>query len=568
MKKLFTMFLMALAGTISLNAQPRQQFSGVSDVKLASIPNFILPGIYKDRTAHPLPARVDNSATKYMPPYTTWCIQGWSCATATALYCFNFEVNRLRDAASTGTMPQYPYLFAYEFLNGGNVAEGGDGWMFVDAFDIFKETGCPSSVDYGGFEWGYQFCGWMNGYAKYYNAMKNKVEEYYKIDAGKDSSVELIKQYLYDCAEGAATGGILCFQANSENWTTTTVPAISAQAGKPMFSKLGGGGGHSMNIVGYDDNVGYDYNGDGKLLNPGTDISQWEKGSWIICNNWGDGIYYAPYRVFSSKTSGGLATSQGVPTMFCKIKKDYSPLLTFKISITHNQRNGIQLITGIANSAAAAAPTKTKNYSAAFNYCGGALPMCGKNQSSTIEIGLDLTSFVKDLTGNEAKFFLQVNSKSGTGQVNGLSLMDYSGATMKETPCTETNKAITSGATTTISISWTGTITPLARPFASPLARTCLLSVFPNPVKRSSGQIWFSAQKNPGAISAIRITDVRGCAVRTMALQGSGTDFGNAEIPWDLKDGSGKTVRAGVYIVNAEFKGGKISTATPVTVTE
>jgi hypothetical protein len=568
MKKLFFMVLVVFVGSIALNAQPRQQFSGVSNAKLATIPNFVLPDIYKDRNTHPLPAMVDNSAKKYMPPYSTWCIQGWSCANATAMYCFNYEINRVRDAASTGTMPQYPYLFTYEFLNSANVAEGGDGWMFVDAFDIFKETGCPSSADCGGFEWGYQFCGWMSGYAKYYNAMKNKVEEYYKIDASADASVELIKQYLYDHADGSAAGGILCFQANSENMTTTVVPAISAQAGKPMFSKLGGGGGHSMNIVGYDDNVGYDYNGDGKLTNPGTDISQWEKGSWIICNNWGDGIYYAPYRLFSGKASGGLATSQGTPLMFCKIKKDYSPLLTFKISITHNQRNGIQLITGIATSAAATAPAKTKNYSAAFNFCGGALPMCGKNQSSTIEIGLDLSDFVKDIIGKEARFFLQVTSKGGTGQVNGLSLIDYSGAAMKETQCLETNKAIPSGATTSMSIPWTGSIPSAVHPFAGPMARTCLLSAFPNPVKRSSGQVLFSAQKNPGAVSALRITDVRGCAVRTILFQGSGTDFGNAEIPWNLKDGSGKTVSAGIYIVNAEFKDGKISTAVPITVTE
>ena len=525
----------------SVFSQPRQQFSGISNAKLASIPNFVLQDKYKDRTAYPLPSRVDNLSKKYMPPYSTWCIQGWSCAVATALYCFNYEINRIRDVASSGNYPQYPYLFAYEFLNSGNIAEGGDGWMFVDAFDIFKENGNPTSADYGGFEWGYTFAGWMSGYDKYYNAMKNKVEEYYKIDASKDSSIELIKQYLYDCGDGSSTGGILCFQANSENWTISTVPSISKDAGKRIFSRLGGGGGHALNIVGYDDEVGYDFNGDGKLTNPGTDVSMWEKGSFILLNNWGDGWYYAPYRLFSGKISGGLATSQGIPVMYCKIKKNYSPILTFKISITHNQRNNIQLIYGFANSSSATSPTKTFKHSAAFNYAGGAFPMCGRNQSSTIEIGIDLTNFVSDITGNEAKFFLQVASKGGTGQVNSLSLLDYSGSTPKEFKCLETNKPIVSGSTLTMSVLWSGTITNINKDYKNNHKSSKYFLAYPNIANRFCKNIKFSFVNS--SCQNLEIKDIIGHTIFSKSINPDEKEF-----LWNLKTSNNKRISPGIYI--------------------
>jgi hypothetical protein len=409
----------------------RKQFGAVTTAKMGTIPVYTLPEIYKDRAAHPLPRAVDNSKQKFMPPWG-WSIQGWSCANATATsYVYDFEVQVNRNIQSSGNTPLIPYEYTYHFLNSNNQAEGGDGWMFMEAFDILKETGGPTSTDFGGFEWGNGAGGWMTGYDKYYNAMKNRIDQYYRIDASVATADEAIKQYLFDHADGSAVGGLMTFQINSSSMPSSTV------GGRRTFTNLGGGGGHALSIVGYDD----DFQG----------------GSYLTLNNWGDGFFWCPYKLL--RAGGSLADKTwGTPVMFCRLKKDYTPKFTFKINMTHDQRNKIALMTGVAPTASATVPTKTKDYAGAFNFAGGAVPMIGKGMSSTIEIGLDVTDFVSAITGKEAKFFFQVVSKGGAGQINSVTLMDYTGATVKEFPATETNKAIASGATTTVGVSWNGTL--------------------------------------------------------------------------------------------------------------
>lgn len=418
----------------------RKLFGPMTAAKLASIPDFVLPAKYRDRAAHPLPASVDLTAHKYMPPYRGWSIQGWSCANATAVsFVYGFEVQRVLDRATTGDRPFYAYNYTYHFLNNANQAEGGDGWMFVEAFDILKETGGASTADFGGFDWGNPAAGWMSGYAKYHRAMGLRADQYYKIDASSAANDELIKQYLLDQAEGSPVGGLLTFQANSSNWATATVN------GKRTFTKLGGGGGHALNIAGYDD--------------------AHDGGSYICVNNWGDGVYYAPYRLFRAGVPGGLAGPQGTPVMFCRVKRGYAPKLAFRITLTHDQRNAIAILTGAASSAAAAAPARTKDYAGAFNFAGGPHPMAGKGLSATLEFGLDLTDFAPELAGGQGRLFLHVVSEGGEGRIDSVTLMDYTGPVPREIPGAEPGKAIGAGATTTVSIPWTGAVSAL-RPAA------------------------------------------------------------------------------------------------------
>ncbi|MDB5105928.1 MAG: hypothetical protein JWP91_3617 [Fibrobacteres bacterium] len=409
----------------------RRQFAPVTTAKMNSIPVYTLPDAYKDRTAHPLPRAVDNSKQKFMPPWG-WSIQGWSCANATATsYVYDYEVQFNRNIATSGSTPLYTYEYTYHFLNSNNQAEGGDGWMFIEAFDILKETGGASSADFGGFEAGNGNGAWMTGYDKYYNAMKNRVNEYYRIDASVATADEAIKQYLFDHADGSAAGGLMTFQINSESMPSSTI------GGRRTFTNLGGGGGHALSIVGYDD----DFQG----------------GSYLTLNNWGDGLYWCPYKLL--RAGGSLADkTYGTPVMFCRLKKDYSPKFAFKISITHDQRDKVALMTGVAPNAAATAPSKTKDYAGAFNFGGGAVPMMGKGQSGTIEIGLDLTDFASLITGKEARFFFNVVSKGGTGKINSVTLMDYTGGAVKEIPAADAGKAIASGATTSVSVAWSGTV--------------------------------------------------------------------------------------------------------------
>src|SRR5262245_54080652 len=117
--------LSLIAGTAALSALPslaqtptpiRKLFGAMTEQKMASIPNFVLPAKYKDRTAYPLPASVDLSTNKFMPAFKGWSIQGWSCANATASHVYGFEVQRALNLTSTGDKPAYTYNYTYHFL--------------------------------------------------------------------------------------------------------------------------------------------------------------------------------------------------------------------------------------------------------------------------------------------------------------------------------------------------------------------------------------------------------------------------------------------------------------------
>jgi hypothetical protein len=502
---------------------PRKQFEQLTTARLAQIPDFVLPAIYKDRTAHPLPATVDNSKLKYFPP-TNWSIDGWSCANGVGTsYCYDYEVNNMMDTANGGSTPKYTYEYTYHLFNSGNQSTGGDGWMYIDCFEQFKKTGGLRSSDFGGFEWGNQFGGWASGYDKYYRAMKVRALEYYKIDVSVAGSDELVKQYLYDHGDQSAAGGLLAVQVNSGNWTTGTV------SGRRVFNSLGGGGGHALSVCGYDDN----FNG----------------GSYLLCNNWGDGFYWAKYSLFKNG-AGWYPDNTSDPFlnnkyfMCVRVRKDYTPKITFKVSLTHNQRNQISILTGAASSSTATAPTTTMNYYGLVNYTGGSLPMCGGGQSSTIELGLDLTDFNSVLVNGQGTLFLQVVSKGGSGQVNSLSVMDYTGATVKETPCAQTNVAISGTITLKVPVNLSTAVLSSPRDVAAHQGNGLVASY-----KSNSRSVQFTFPGGNGRFALLQIRDINGRTVLTK------TYSGGVSATWDLRNNSGQRVGQGAYIASVIVSG-------------
>ncbi|HKP94632.1 MAG TPA: hypothetical protein VJ385_02640 [Fibrobacteria bacterium] len=511
----------------------------MTDAKLAAIPSFVLPDKYKDRTRYPLPASADNSKQPFFPPIGTWEQQGNSCANAqTVSVIYGYEAQRALNTPSSGDSPAYTYEYAYHFLNGGDALDGGDGWMFVEAMDLLKQTGAATSADFGGLEWGNKFNGWMSGYDKYYRAMKVRASEYYKIDISNAAGDELVKQYLVDHGDGSPIGGNLVVQVRFQNVTRTTVngkPVISAfQKNTPLN--------HAFAICGYDNA----FNG----------------GSWLIHNTHGDGLYWVPYNLF--RAGGPIATAQGTPVLFCRVRRDYAPKYTLKITLTHNQRGNIAVMTGFAASAAATVPAVTKDYAGAFNYSGGLFPMGGRAQSSTLEFGLDVTDFAPAPVGGNARFFLHVISKGGTGRIDRVSLMDYTGAAVREIPAAETNKTIAPNAVTTISI-------PLGGSSGVPRDGTG--------AGRPPGPYLWGSRKDgsmriplPGPASGpviLAIRDFRGSTVFARELD-PGPAGAPAEFPWKMEDDRGGRAAPGLYFATVEpARGGKrTGAALPIRIAE
>ena len=381
-----------------------------------------------------LPLSVDNRATPFFPPVIAQI--GESCASANSVgYVFTYEINAARGISSADSADRYPYFWTFNFLNDGTESHGTHR-MFIDAWNIIRTGGAPTWKDFGFYRAG--SVRWMSGYEHYYNAMHNRVAVIDSLCFGDTATFIKMKQWLFDHGNGSPTGGIFTFTVSAYGVQDARI-ADGAHQGEYIVHTFGSdtiAGPHTLAVVGYDDNIPYDFNRDGSYTT-GTDINgdgkitiaDGEYGAFICANTWGtssgdNGFSYVPYRLFALPWhQGGILDDQAY---FITVLEEYTPLRTFKLTITHNQRNSIALSVGISADTGAVEPEHVRPLPQ-FSHAGGNLPMCGFNASSTIELGLDVTDLADSITGpSPATYFLIVDSDTDIGSCDSLALMDYS----------------------------------------------------------------------------------------------------------------------------------------------
>jgi hypothetical protein len=243
------------------------------------------------------------------------------------------------------------------------------------------------------------------------------------------SDVAGMKNWFYDKGTGTGKdGGCITF-ASSVSWTNITTIPSGPHQGDKVAATLAAGTAHCMTLAGYTDELSYDINGDSRITNDVdingdgvVDYRDRETGAYQNVNSWGTSFNNkGKVWVMCGGFGGNLLTGITVAP--------FKTLLMVKAQITSSSRNGILIKTGYSADANATEPTAIKAYGSAFNKAGGANPMVGIGQSSTIDIGLDVSDFVAKLPNGAGKIFLQI---SGSGTVNSLSVMDYTSGSVKE----------------------------------------------------------------------------------------------------------------------------------------
>jgi hypothetical protein len=381
-----------------------------------NFPPYPVPESVRLKSGSTLPLKIDLSKSKYFPPLINQ--YGWSCNQASSIgYLLTYELNRLRDTDASYPQNQYPPLYAWNFLNR---STANTGVSYFESWEIIKVNGCPNKVDY---PVDTDMAYWMSGYDKYYRAMQNRVVRNYSLSVATPDELLLLKRFLYDHFTGAKFGGLANFQIASGGMNLMDLPENSADPRAPYITAFGNVVGHAMTIVGYNDAIRLDRNGDNRYTNNEdingddvVDLNDFEVGAFIVYNTWGtswgrNGMAYLPYHLFAQFGDEGGIWNRSVHIV--EPVKTYQPVLTLRAELKHAARNMLRIMAGVANNPDADVPEYILEFPL-FNYQGGSFPLGSTDHpDGRFELGLDitpLTAYMKQ--GSPLKFFLILDDQN------------------------------------------------------------------------------------------------------------------------------------------------------------
>ncbi|NLK94267.1 MAG: hypothetical protein GX275_03600 [Clostridiales bacterium] len=276
------------------------------------------------------PTSVDNSKEKYFPPIVTQV--GGSCVFyANTYYLFTYQYNKANNTAANCDenimSPKFTFNFnsSYE-----NYAKSKD---FRGTDYIGRFFGIPSIAEVpigDGVATSDNYFSDLHAEENIWkDAIKHRVKDTYSfsieddenpdtpIESYNDSSLNGIKYVL-------AEGNIVTFGTDIDSFNYYRIEDNSSFTGNkkyagqyivPYCAKADTVGGHQMTIVGYDDDIWYDINGDGVAQDA-------EKGALKIANSWGDdyrndGFVWVSYDAIN-KISAVEQTPNSTKSNYCQ----------------------------------------------------------------------------------------------------------------------------------------------------------------------------------------------------------------------------------------------------------
>ena len=449
--------------------QPGQQF-----------PDFPRLSLPKASRTMALPPVVDNSGYPWLR--NVFRQEGASCGQAASVaYNFCYEINRLRGLPSDTSANLYPSHFTWNFMNG-TLPYYGEGVNYFHTFDILYDAGCPTEDIYGPIvDDSYR---WMDGYEGYYQAMHNRISGAGSIYVANPEGLLTLKHWLHNHLNGSLTGGVANYMAGLPYYGNT-LPEGTPEAGKTVQIELESLATHALTIVGYNDSVRYDVNGDGQftnhldITNDGiTDMRDWEIGALKFVNSYGNewadsGFCYLLYRTLALRYGEGGIWNNSVTVVYPDTA--YSPLLTAKIKMSHNKRGRIRVSAGISTDTAHCMPAHTLSFSL-FNYQGLDYPLSGYKtpDGKNLEFGLDLTPLLSYVEpGKGARIMLIVDEddpdSSAEGKILWFSVIRYHNGDSSEYPLTGPPVTISDNDQTIVSVVLPSVFEPLSIQPGNPL---------------------------------------------------------------------------------------------------
>lgn len=390
-----------------------------------------------------LPSRVDNSQR---PEYPAIYKQRWgTCGQFAAVASiFTYEMNVLNGTKADTDATRFPAHFSWNMMNRAQNqgSEAYHGW------EVAKRVGIPTAKSYGGVRLN-KIGLWPNGYAIWREAMEYRVAGYRYSPAQTVDQLNEARGWLYDRNQPDADkpiGGLMAMDGRMGERKKVTVDIAEGEheAGEGLWTRWGPSGyGHGLTCVGYDDQVGHDVNGDGKITNDvdinddgKVTLADWERGAYIVANSWGekwsgDGRIYLLYSAMidpSWKRGNYLGRVEVARHL---------PRMTLRLKFACDNRSDLRMTIGIAGDLDAkaagheTAPETFNGWPLFGRANAGSVPLAGPEDSTPIEVGIDLTPLLEKLGADKdgkGTLFLNLgraDESKATGQLHECAVRTY-----------------------------------------------------------------------------------------------------------------------------------------------
>ncbi len=341
------------AATTIVAAEDGAEIIGVKGAAAASATKSLT-----DPVVMAYPRSVDNSAETWFPPISSQGGLGSCASFSTSYYAMTSQVARLRGwNVKTDNNPAHIFSprFTYNMVNGG-VDNGSN---VFQAYEQLLAMGCATYADFPYDAVDYK--SWPTTAAVWREALNYRMAEIGEVELiNTDAGLANVKQTLAD-------GYVFNFGAAFSDWQNgsfsndpaTTADDVFFAPGLPDSRRLvvthctAGELNHAMTVVGYNDDVWSDLNGNGV-------VDAGEKGALRIANSWGTGwkpsdagfiwLGYDALKPVSAVAGGYSGPRRGAiysgKLQFLKAHSAYAPSLVAEVTVTHAQRNQMSLTVG------------------------------------------------------------------------------------------------------------------------------------------------------------------------------------------------------------------------------
>ena len=353
------------------------------------------------------PAQVDNSTLVSFPKIGDQGSEGSCVAWASTYYQMSHEVCLTLGCDNKNSSAKvFSPKWTYNMINGG--VDGGS--FFSDAFNLVAAHGAPMLSEFPYVSGDYR--SWDLNSEHWRSAINSRMSSYSSLSVNSDAGMANAKVLL-------SNGHVLVIGTYIYSWQFRTVQANPNSRSNPFVGQAiatyinGQNGGHAMTIVGYDDNIWTDINGNG-LVEPS------ELGAFKIANSWGTGwknggyVWIAYDSLRSSSSVPGFAPAGRVQlaqsgAVYTMTFAPYAPKLLAKVTVSHAARNQMALRFGSSSTSATTAQATWTPV--ALTSDGGAYAFNGTSSEVEGTFYFDISS-LQTTALNQSLFYLMATDNS------------------------------------------------------------------------------------------------------------------------------------------------------------